>query len=301
MTPGKTDRPYPRVKAWLALGLMVLVGGMLGTGSAASAQPQVQALPSALRFISSLDLECFKTSPYTPPATAIVTRHINPVLTGLPVETVTLGLREQLCVPVAKNGVIPPADVLAFIKYVDLSCYRIGGIAVNRPLTLTHLNPLLSGIPPKNVTITAPQQLCVPVVKNGLFPPDEVRRLVSYIDLKCYGEVPPVPLNRGLTLSHLNPILGHLPSHNAVVTTNRQLCVPVQKNNLPFPIDVFNIVRYLDMEKYDLATPALITPVTLTLNHINPALVGLPTESATLTNATQIMLPVAKNGLIPPG
>ena len=110
MTPGKTDRPYPRVKAWLALGLMVLVGGMLGTGSAASAQPQVQALPSALRFISSLDLECFKTSPYTPPATAIVTRHINPVLTGLPVETVTLGLREQLCVPVAKNGVIPPHE-----------------------------------------------------------------------------------------------------------------------------------------------------------------------------------------------
>ena len=78
-------------------------------------------------FASALDLECFRINQYAPPATNIVTTHLNPVLANLPVETVTLGVREQLCVPVAKNNVIPPQAVLDFVKYVDLSCYRIQG------------------------------------------------------------------------------------------------------------------------------------------------------------------------------
>jgi len=274
---------------------------MVAAPSAVAAPPQVQALPSPLRFVSNLDLECFKTQPFTPPLpTTIVTRHLNPALAHLPAELTPLGPREQLCVPVAKNNVIPPDDVIEFIRFVDLSCYRTTGQAVNFPLVITHLNPQLGHIPPKNVRITVPVQLCVPVVKNGVFPPLEVRRLVSFIDLKCYVELPTTSLHVAFILSHLNRVLAHLPRHQADVTFNRQLCVPVQKNNQPIPADVINIIRWIDLEKYDIATPPLPAPVTLTLNHLNPLLANLPTETVTITAATHLLLPVAKNHLIPP-
>lgn len=280
---------------------LVLVTAGILTALPASGEPKTQALPTPLAFVSHVDLECFRTEAYQPPIVNIFTRHINPVLTDLPSETVTLGPREQLCVPVAKNGMLPPPDVLAFVQYVDLSCYRIQGITVNRTLGLRHLNPQLQGLPGKTITITSPQQLCVPVIKNGVYPPDEVRALVAYIDLKCYLAQPQVPLNKTLTLSHLNPQLSHLPRHDAFVTYNRQLCVPVQKNNQVIPAEVFNIIRYLDLEKYDIQTPALVTPVNLRINHINPSLTWLPTEPVTMYYGYQLGLPVSKNGVIPPG
>lgn len=291
-----------RVVTRISVALAMVAASMAMAGAAtAKPQPQALALPSPLRFASSLDLECFKTAPYTPPVTfAIQTRHLNPVLGHLPVEANPLGTREQLCVPVAKNNVIPPPEVLAFVRFVDLACYRTQGVNVNQPLRLTHLNRVLSGIPVKSVTITVPTQLCVPVFKNNAVPPPEVRRLVSFIDLKCYVETPQVSLDKALTLSHLNPVLANVPRHNARVTVNRQLCVPVQKNNQAIPADVLNIVRWLDLEKYDLITPALTAPVTLTIRHLNPLLANLPAETVTLTAANQIMLPVAKNGVIPP-
>ncbi len=288
-------------RGWIATVLMGLVVGGLSAAAPASASPSTQALPGPLSFVSNLDLECFRTPLYQPPTTTVITQHINPVLAGLPVETHVLGPREQLCVPVAKNNVFPPGPVLDFIRFVDLACYRITGANVNRPLNLRHLNPQYQNLPPKNVVITVPQQLCVPVVKNGLFPPAEVRMLVQFIDLKCYVEQPIAALNIGVNLRHLNPVLAGLPPHNAGITTNRQLCVPVRKNNQAMPAAVFNIVRWIDLEKYDLVTPALNPPVNLTINHINPALVGLPTESVQLQQATQILLPVAKNNMIPPG
>lgn len=292
---------YRRLRTWLSTVVMLVVSAMLVPAAAASTPPQVQALPSPLRFVSNLDLECYKTDPYVPPITALIgTRHLNPVLAGLPAEANPLGTREQLCVPVAKNNVIPPAEILAFIRYVDLACYRTQGQAVNQTLRLDHLNPQLSGLPTKSVVITAPQQLCVPVAKNGVFPPTEVRRLVSFIDLKCYAAFPQAPLDRSLVLSHLNPVLSNLPRHEARVTYNRQLCVPVQKNNQAIPPDVLDIVRWIDLEKYDIVTPALPAVVNLTINHLNPLLAGLPTERVSMAGAQQLMLPVAKNGVIPP-
>lgn len=279
---------------------MGLVAGGLSAAVPASAGPSAQALPSPSRFVSNLDLECFRTAPYVPPTTAIVTQHLNPVLADLPVETHVLGPREQLCVPVAKNNVLPPADVLPFIRFVDLACYRIQGVNVNRALTLRHLNPQYQTLPPKSVLISVPQQLCVPVVKNGVYPPAEVLMLVQYIDLKCYAEQPPVPLNIGVNLRHLNPVLANLAPHNAGITTNRQLCVPVRKNNQPIPSAVLNIVRWIDLEKYDLVAPALTAPVNLALNHINPSLANLPIEPVQIQQAHQILLPVAKNNAIPP-
>lgn len=295
------NQPRVRAFAWAVVALLVLLSAGHSSATSASGQPQAQALPTPLRFVSHVDLECFRTDAYQPPAVNIFTRHINPVLTDLPAETVTLGQRQQLCVPVAKNNVLPPPEVLEFVKYVDLACYQIKGITVNRPLNLRHLNPQLQGMPDKDIVITSPNQLCVPVVKNGLYPPAEIRQLVAFIDLKCYLAQPQTPMNKALTLSHLNPVLTNLPTHDANVTYNRQLCVPVQKNDEQMPPEVFNIVRYLDLEKYDISTPALPTPFQLAINHLNPSLSWLPTEPVTMYYGQQLALPVAKNGLIPPG
>lgn len=290
-----------RTRTRVVVAVMALLASVLATGTAAAAPPQVQALPSPLRFVSNLDLECYKTDPYQPPVTFLIgTRHLNPSLSHLPAEATPLGPREQLCVPVAKNGVLPPPEILAFIRFVDLACYRIQGQNVNQPLRLTQLNPQLAGLPHRSVTIFYPQQLCLPVAKNGVFPPPEVRRLVSFIDLKCYLEAPQAPLNRTLNLRHLNPVLGNLPAHNATVTFNRQLCVPVQKQNQAIPPDILNIIRWIDLEKWDIVVPPPTPVIQLRLHHLNPLLVNLPVEPATLSGANQLMLPVAKNGVIPP-
>ena len=290
----------------LGVAVIALLACAGGTAAAVPAdtptqlQPQVLALPTAKAFVSNLDLECFRTSFYQPPVTTITTTHINPVLAGLPVETHTLGPRSQLCVPVAKNHVAPPAGVADFVRFVDLACYQISGQTVNWPLTLSHLNPLLQTLPRRDVTIVAPDQLCLPVIKNNVVPPTEVLNLVRYIDLKCYRESPQVPLNIGLNLTQLNPVLQNIPPTDVRVLENRQFCVPVRKNNQAIPADVFNIVRWIDIEKFDILAPAPVS-INLGLRHINPLLANLPAEPATLTSRMQLGLPMAKNGLIPPG
>ena len=304
-----------RIRTWTAAAVIALASAALVTASPAAAhpraaqpdaatpvEPQALPLPSPNRFVSNVDLECFRTNPYTPPPlpTALVTRHLNPVLAGLPTEVTPLGVREKLCVPVAKNNVIPPPGVVDFVRFVDLSCYRTTGTNVNFPLNLRHLNPLLTTLPPRNVVITIPQHLCVPVIKNNVVPPPEVRQLVSFIDLKCYLEQPQASLNLPLNLRHLNPVFTGLAAHDVRVTLNRQLCVPVQKNSQPIPPAVLNIVRWLDLEMFDIVTPALTTPVSLTIRHINPLLANLPPEPVTIQQAIQLGLPMAKNGLIPP-
>jgi len=303
-----------RIRTWTAAAVIALASAALVTASPAAAhrraaqpdaatpvEPQALPLPSPHRFVSNVDLECFRTNPYVPPTTtAIVTRHLNPVLASLPAEPNPLGVREKLCVPVAKNNVLPPPGVIDFVRYVDLSCYKTTGVNVNFPLNLRHLNPLLTTLPPRNVVITVPQHLCVPVVKNNVVPPPEVRQLVSFIDLKCYLEQPQASLNLPLNLRHLNPLFASLAAHDVRVTHNRQLCVPVQKNNQPIPPAVLNIIRWLDLEMFDIVTPPLPTPVNLTITHINPLLANLPSESVTIQQATQLGLPMAKNGLIPP-
>lgn len=279
--------------------VVALVASMAGTGASAG-PPTVQALPAPFAFVSNLDLECFRTPTYTPPAIAIVAQHLNPVLAGLPTETHVLGPREQLCVPVAKNNKIPPAGVLEFVRFVDLSCYRIQGQTVNFPLTLRHLNPVLSTIPVKNTAIGVPEHLCVPVIKNGVVPPAEVLSLVRFIDLKCYRVGNINPLNVGLQLTQLNPVLGGIPPVQVGVLNARQLCVPIRKNNQAIPAAVLNIVRWVDLERYDTTPHTLAAPMTLNLQHINPLLVNLPTETVTIQQATQLMLPVAKNNTFPP-
>lgn len=267
----------------------------------AAPPPAVQALPTPKAFVSNLDLECFRTPAYQPPTTFITTRHLNPLLTGLPTETHQLGARTQLCVPVAKNNSLPPPDVLPFVRFVDLACYRISGQTVNFPLTLTHLNPVLGNQPVKSTAMLTPEQLCVPVIKNNSIPPDEVLNLVRYIDLKCYGVRNTDRLGVNLGIRQLNPVLAGLAPVTVTVAEARQLCVPVRKNNQLIPNDVLNIVQWIDLEKYDTIGPALAAPFPLQLRHINPALGHLPLEQTTIQFREQLMLPVAKNGRIPPG
>jgi hypothetical protein len=291
----------PAIRAGLVVLTMLLAGAVAGP-AASAAPPTIQAVPTPLAFVSNLDLECYRTNTYVPPTTTILTAHLNPVLAGLPAETVQLGNRDKLCVPVAKNGVIPPPGVLEFVRYVDLSCYRIQGQPANRTLQLTHLNRVLQsmGVPPNVVTMTLPQHLCLPVIKNGVTPPAEVLNLVRFIDLKCYATTV-TSLNIPLGLSHLNPVLANLPRHQAQVTAGRQLCVPVRKNNQAIPTDVLNIVRWIDLQMYDVVTAPLPAPVNLVLRHINPALGHLPQEQVSFNQAIQLGLPVAKNNAIPPG
>lgn len=283
------------------VGIVVVILIAAIGGIAATTPPAPVPVPTAKAFTSFLDLECFKTNPYTPPLTApIVLSHLNPVLAGLPRWPVTLGTRTQLCAPVAKNGNIPPPGVLDYVRFVDLSCYQITGPSPNFTLTISHLNPLLSHLPRKVLTMLVPEQLCVPVIKNESVPPPEVLNLVRYIDLACFRTSPPTPLGINLTLTQLNPVLTGIPPTTVSVREDRQLCVPVRKGNQEIPPDVQRIVQWIDLEKYDIIAPAL-TPITLTLRHINPLLSGLPAETATLTGRQQLALPVAKNNVLPPG
>jgi hypothetical protein len=290
----------------IGVAVMMLVAALTGTAAATAGTPAAiapQALPSPSQFVSNLDLECFRTSPYTPPPlpAPLVLSHLNPVLAQQARWSVgtNLGPRTQLCVPVAKNGVIPPPAVLQFIRFVDLSCYRIPGPNLNLPLVLNHLNPQLGHLPRKEVIVGGAEQLCVPVIKNNVVPPAEVLSLVRFIDVACFRITPQVSLDFPLKLTQLNPVLTHLPTTEVGVLENRQLCVPVRKNDQQIPAPVLNIVRWIDFEKYDLKAPTVPT-ITLSLRHINPLLSGLPAEQATLLGPPQLALPVAKNGFLPP-
>jgi hypothetical protein len=285
------------------MAVLALAAALGGTAIATTAANSAPVLPSPLRYVSSLDLECFRTTPYQPPPlpAPLTLSHLNPVLAGQAPWTVAgLGPRTQLCSPVAKNGNIPSEDVLDFIRYTDLSCYRIGGPNIDFDVKLHHLNPVFANLPDRKVTLQAPDQLCVPVIKGDEQPPDEVLRFVRYIDLACFRETPQVPLGTSVKLTQLNKALSALPPTKVDVRENRQLCVPVRKNAQKIPDDVLKIVQYIDLEKFDIAAPAM-APIDLRLTHINPLLAGLPVEPARLLAREQLAVPVAKNGNIPLG
>ncbi|GAA4550155.1 hypothetical protein [Amycolatopsis samaneae] len=292
-------RSIPRAFAAAAAALLFAV--LPGFGPTATAAVPA---PAPRPFVSQLDLFCQATDPYTPPPTSVSFRHLNPVLTKLGGDTVRLGTREQLCVPVAKNGVIPPRGIVDFVRWVDLSCYRVQGRTVEFPLRLSHLNPVVQklGARDTEAVMGTPEQLCVPVAKNGQLPPPEVLNLVRHLDLACYSLKPQEPLGIPLTLSHLNPVLTGLPKFEVKVAEARGLCVPVLKNGDEAPGDVLNTLRWVDLEKFDVVGGPNPGPTVLTLKltHLNPVLARLPVETAKVGGRAQLGLPVAKNGAVPP-
>jgi hypothetical protein len=288
----------------VVMAVVAAVGGTAIAATAANSAPRQEATaPGALRYVSMLDLECFRTNPYQPPPLPkpLTLTHLNPVLAGLAPWTIqNLGPRIQLCSPVAKNGKIPPEDVLDFIRFTDLSCYRIGGPNIDFEVKLHHLNPVFAELPDRQVTLGAPDQLCLPVIKNDEKPTDEVLRFVQYVDLACFRETPQVPLDTSVKLTQLNRALSELPTTEVRVNENRQLCVPVRKNAQKIPDDVLKVLQYIDLEKFDITAPTM-PQINLRLRNINPLLTGLPVEEATLLARQQLAVPVAKNGNIPTG
>ncbi|HSR90057.1 MAG TPA: hypothetical protein VLK88_02025, partial [Gemmatimonadales bacterium] len=206
-------------------------------------------------------------------------------------------------VPVKKNNIAPPADTLPFIQYIDWKCYGIQGTALNVPLNLTQLNPVIAGLLGPNVAVTVqePQQLCVPVAKNSTNPPPNVLQLIQYLDVKCYRVTTSVNKTATLTLSHLNPLLTQPSELSTIGPAPQQLCVPVTKNQAPVPTNVIQYIQYSDVLCY----PATGAPLgqNLTLRHLNPVLIakGVQPETVFVGNSLKLCVPVAKNGMLPPG
>jgi hypothetical protein len=195
----------------IALTVVAGVAVLIATTAVASAQqpvpqqpvPQQAALPGPHQFVSGLDLECFNT-PGPALNQTVTLKHLNPVLAhlGLPTHNVIIRELQQTCVPVQKNGFSPPAAALPFIRHVDLACYRIETPPLPAPVSLTlgHLNFVMADFEPFTATLGAAVQLCLPVLKNNVLPPPEVRRLVQFIDLEwvqfpvCSGVAGAVPI-----------------------------------------------------------------------------------------------------------
>jgi len=133
--------------------------------------------PEVLRLIEWLDVKCYRVdSKRQFDSRDIRLTHLNPLLADSePEYTTILGpTPTQLCVPVAKNKAFPPEDVLQFIAYSDVLCYNLKGKALDREIKLTHLNPVLRERFPESeaVKVTDTEKFCVPVAKNGNFPPE---------------------------------------------------------------------------------------------------------------------------------
>jgi hypothetical protein len=283
-----------------------LWGLLLGALLSLPAAVMGQALPTPAQFTQFLDVRCYQIPNQPPINVPLRLDHLNPELVkmGLPPEQVVLGSPQDLCVPVQKNSFAPTPDVLPFIQFVDWKCYGISGPPLNVPLHLDHLNPVIQKMlgPSDDVVVREPQQLCVPVAKNGQFPPTAVRHLVESLDVKCYRVDATQHAFGNITLQHLNPLFATLPPENTTIVgpTATQLCVPVAKNGRTPPADVLPIIQYSDVLCYPLAGNPL--NMQLRLSHLNPVLIamGLPDESVFVTNTDKLCVPVAKNGNFPP-
>ena len=185
--------------AFAAAGLSTLWGG--------AAQAQVQP-PSPYELASQLDFEC-RPAQGVAPAPQVFIRQLNPVLQNrLPNQMANLGALEQVCVPVAKNGQIPAPRALPIAAMIDLACYRATAAPVDVDVTLSHLNPVLAGLPDEDVHLINLQQVCVPVNKNDTELPPAIKQIVSSFDFACYELLEPTSsADKTLVLSHLNPVI----------------------------------------------------------------------------------------------
>jgi hypothetical protein len=259
---------------------------------------------SPRRFVDNLDERCYQITNQPPLNLPLRLDHLNPLFVqmGLPFENVVLQSPQQLCVPVKKNNIPPPSDTLPFIQFLDWKCYGISGSPLNVPLTLTQLNPTISGLLGSTVSVTVqePQQLCVPVAKNSSNPPPNVLQLIQYLDVKCYRVTSTVNRSASLTLTHLNPLFSTLPPEVSTIgPAPQQLCVPVTKNQTVIPSSVIQYIQYSDTLCYPATGAAL--GQNLTLRHLNPLMTTLPSENVFVGSSLKLCVPVAKNGMLPPG
>jgi hypothetical protein len=262
-----------------------------------------QVPPGAVRFT---DLACHRLDDNLPPLQVhLFLQHLNPLIAGA-VEEVEVVEPQQLCTPVRKNDQPIPDDVIDFVRYLDLKCYRVDGSSALAGLNmvLNHLNPLLSTLPPELAQLYNLTQLCVPVNKlqDGVIPqpiPPTVIDFVSNVDLACYEIFDQAfPLYQ-LRLSELNPMFNFPPS-SVVMYNARQLCLPVQKSFdstyfPPLPPPILDVVSQIDLLKYDIFGDMPDFFYFLGLRHLNPVLAGFPDELVYMHETRQLMVPVQKS------
>ena len=285
----------------IVLGAALLLA-VLALPGAVGAQPP----PTPAEFVKFLDLRCYDIPNQPPLGLPLWLDHLNPVFRefGAPPEHVVLHEPQDLCVPVRKNSQVVPSSVLPFLQFADLKCYRIDGPPLDLPLQIDQLNPDIAALfgPSTHVIVREPQQLCVPVAKNGQFPPPDVQKLIEFLDLKCYRvDAPPIPTSP-IKLTHLNPLFSGIPTEKAHIwNAPQQLCVPVAKNGKFPPDDVLKIIAYSDVLCYNLR--GLPLNKQLILHHLNPVLLdlGAPREDVWVGESRKLCVPVAKNGQFPPG
>ena len=70
--------------------------------------------------------------------------------------------------------------------------------------------------------------------------------------------------------------------------------------NQAIPADVLAIVQWVDLEKFAASPLVFVPPVNVTLNHLNPMFTAQPAVAVTLRQASALLLPVSKNGAVPP-
>jgi hypothetical protein len=282
-------------------------GGVTTPGTTPSfGQPASAPPPTPFELSSGLDYECRNVSPAAPPVPMLPIRQLNPVLKDqIPQVSVQLEPLQQLCVPVAKNNRMPPAAARPFVEASDIACYQASAPEFDVDLKLTHLNPVLAGLPNEFVRITQLQQVCFPVRKNAQQMTAQVRNLDSYIDQACYHlEEPTTVANQQLDLKHLNPVIAawNYPDRHVVMQRAKTLCVPIAKNE-NVPTAVQDVVQWLDFLKYDVDVVAGAGPAfQLTLTHMNPLFNFVPSFPVTVyPEPIQLMVPVEKNDRVPPG
>ena len=231
---------------------------------------------------------------------------LDPVLVkmGLHPANVILQDPQKLCVPVKKNNTPPPPDTLPFISNLDWKCYGVKGPALGVKLQLTQLNKIVSGLlgPTVSVTVGEPQQLCVPVVKNNFVPPPDVKHLIQFLDVECYGVQAQQIAGKKITLSHLNPMFSTRPPETLLFPpVPTQLCVPVAKEGQTPPTDVLQFIQYSDVLCYPMGGINLDSLLTLT--QLDPVMLakGVKPEKVSAGAAKSLCVPVAKNGDLPPG
>jgi len=282
-----------------------LVACVLLLALAVPAAVHAQLPVSPRRFVDFLDVRCYQIANQPSLNLPLRLDHLNPLFVQmhLPFENVTLQAPQQLCVPVEKNSSLAPPDTLPFIRFVDWKCYGITGPPLGLTLQLTQLNPIIAGMfgSTASVTLREPQLLCVPVVKNNSNPPANVLQLVQYLDVKCYRVDAAAVTPKTVTLTHLNPVLTMPPEISTIGPLPQQLCVPVMKNQQMPPTTVLQYIQYSDVLCYQASGASL--GLNLMLRHIDPVLIakGLPVENVFVSNSLKLCVPVAKNGMLPPG
>lgn len=269
-----------------------------------AAPAAAQAAPSPYEVVSQLDLEC-RRAEGLPPQPNLPIRQLNPVLQGsLPNTIAALGPLEEVCVPVAKNLQYPTAPASQLIRWIDLACYEAAADPVAVTVELSHLDPVLAGtLPDEEVTLVELEQVCVPVRKAGGDAPAAIENFARYFDFACYGLAEPTSeAQTRLRLTHLNPVIRALGLEDRRVEMQKaqQLCVPIAKGQQVVPPPVLDVLEWADFLKYDLRLPEDPPPLSLNLTHLNPRFEGSQPFDVVLEAPVRLMVPVAKDGTLPP-